>query len=289
MAYLPPFPPLFETDPGAPYFYKARPTRTPYVLANPIIGKALAMNFLYGYRYALQVKRTVEGFIPQPTPHINKGADMLDGPVPDYKRKGDSYSPKGETPYIVDLSKKIAIWLWDDYQTQESGGTPYMYLDFIPKALNFDVSSNLRSIGLVGVNYPHLHYTGSHETLSFSISWYDTMADQDRVAVKCRKLEALSKADGYSSGPKKIFIDWGKWESTIADSSYDQDYDTLLGGHVYTVQSANYELKDFMQHRQSKSQIINNKLRPLHATQELILKREAVQLTSKQIIDGTIL
>lgn len=310
------FPPInlhpFSSDSGAPYFYKARPTKAPYVLTNPIIGKALALDFLYGYRFTLAVKQKVNSYKPKEVLSPGKANNLKKAETPVYKSPVDSVSYNNDIPNIVDVSKKIAIWLWDDFKNQEAGGVPYLYLDFIPKELKFDVASSLRPLGIVGANYPHLHYTGSHETLTMSISWYDTMADQDRVAVKCRKLEALSKADGYGAPPPKIFIDWGHWESQVATASYAQDYDTLLGGHVYTVQSANYELKDFLQHRVSngkdlygkqainedpfiaanskptKALIIGNKLRPLHATQELVLKREAVQLTHKQIIHGTI-
>jgi len=291
MPFLPPpitVPKIFKPDPGYPYFYKARPTRSPYVLTNPIIGKALAGDFLFAYRFAIKVQRFVESFIPRKRFKAGSGAALAPSPALSGSKKFYSQYSQGPSS-VVDLSKKIAIWLWDDYKVQQGAGEPYLRLDFPPTELSFDVSSSLKDIGIVGTNYPRLHYTGSKEVLSFTVSWYDSLTiksgkaekNKESIAVKCRKLEALSKADAYSQGPQQIYIDWGAW-------GLQSGHPGLLEGHIYTVQSANYKMNTFLQHRSHGKRVLANNFDPLHATQEIVLQREANQLTSEQIIHGSL-
>ena len=269
---------------GYPYFYRARQVSYPYLYRNPIIGNILAGNFrLYrGFGQASLDLKHLE-FLKATTSSLNK-----DKP---FQRFNAPKTESPEKPDITNLSGKIKIWIYDEYSTRAAGGGPYLSFDFVPEELKFDVPSNLKSVGIVGLNYPHYHYMGSEETLTMTIDWYDFPANRESVVVRCRKLEALAKANGDTSGPLPIYIDWGTayhWRSNESQ---------LLTGHVYTIQSANYKLSQFSQRRQiyrdpefrvNRPLIVNNGLYPLQASQELVLKREASQLTSNQIIYGTV-
>jgi len=293
------------SDPGYPYFYRARPVKRPYILRNPIIGKALAGDFMFPYRIVQRVKAAF--YKPSGDTYkimINSAREKgsINRTQPAYVPQRPNTSGYGRRPDFVDLRHKIEIYFWNppvgrqarlsaDLQEnlRKLYGDPYMRLDFIPSELEFQVPSQLKDLGIIGRNYPVYHYTGSEETLTIKLSWYDFGNDSDSVVAKCRKLEALSKADGYNRPPRLIYINWGDQHWRVKEGS-------LLKNHIYVVQSANYTLSQFVLRRQLdalnslalQTGAWQNGMYPLVATQDVVLKRVAGQLTQHQISYGTL-
>lgn len=292
-------------DAGYPYFYSGRPVKRPYFFRNPIIGKALAGDFLYPFRFVQSIQarfrmRSTNLYAEMyPSDFVDKflaGEEYpLNNPFENYDatkrdKLGLIRGVKSEAPKTQDLRKTISIWRYSDLLTQNDGGKPLVKLDFIPDELAFNVPSQLKSLGVIGRNYPRYHYVGGEETLSFKISWYDFGDDAlNTIPVKCRKLEAMSKAGGYKLGPRLLYIAWGAHHHWTDETK-------LLSDRLYVIQSANYKLMDFTYRRriyeeatdttEEKREVRFYGMFPVRATQELVLKRIAGQLTATQIARG---
>lgn len=133
----------------------------------------------------------------------------------------------------------------------ESLNTRYITLPTIPRTLEFDGSPNWAVIPSVGRNTPFFHYSGSEDTLSFTIDWYAREESREDVIFACRWLEAKSKADGYKEDPHRIAIIWGKENLLLRDS-------------LWIVFKAPYKLSEFQR---------QECLFPNQAFQEVVLKR----------------
>lgn len=151
--------------------------------------------------------------------------------------------------------------------------SPYQYIELQvrPKSLDFKGETTWASVKSMGRNTPMYHYTGAEDTLQFNTSWYRTDSDNlDEVVNKCRLLEAWSKADGYRAAPPVLMIQWG-----------DDEQDSLFKDHYYILISATYTLRDFNDtsrvwdsgNNRLGNVLVDGKLYPLAATQELIFKR----------------
>lgn len=144
-----------------------------------------------------------------------------------------------------------------------------------PNELRIEPTSTWAAVKSMGRNNPFYFYTGGEDTISFDISWYCTdEKNRDDVVNKCRLLESWTRANGYSSSPPTLRIQWG-------DSGLFED-------DLFILVSANYTLTHFqnasrMTHRYihfDTGQRINVenppqnlKLLPNYATQSLIFKR----------------
>ena len=283
-------------DTGYPYFYSARRVRRPYLYRNTVVGRVLAGNLLFPFnltrsmmvRFAGQPAGDYLNMTPYQTgvPPLNEQI-FHDASLRNFKQSQSSDASQSKRVSPENLRSQIKIWLYDDWATKVAGGKPYVHLSFIPKSLDFNVAAQAKSIGIVGRNYPNYHYSGAEETLTLEIDWYDfTDLENESIVVKCRKLDALTKADGYSSGLKYIYIEWGDY------NHWRQGEKQLFTRQVYMVQSAEYKFTDFAFKRRiaytgssSDGPITTmNGLFPQHASQKLILKKIAGQLTHQKII-----
>ena len=149
----------------------------------------------------------------------------------------------------------------------------YIQLQTIPTEVQHSSENTWAAINSMGRNVPMYHYTGSETSVSFSISWYsEDKNNPDDVLVKCRLLEAWTKADGYVKAPPVLQIRWGS-----ADVFKDQ---------FFILTKADYRLSNWR--ASSRSYDVNTKefiqvgkqpgLQPSVATQELVFKR--VSLTN---------
>lgn len=143
----------------------------------------------------------------------------------------------------------------------------YIVIQNRPNSVEFKGETTWATIKSMGRNTPLYHYTGSEDTVQFNISWFCTNpADNTEVVKKCRFLEAWSKSNGYQAAPPVLRIQWG------AD-------DVLFKNHLYILISATYTLENFNDcYRKVNGdnvtrEVVNGKLLPSTATQELIFKR----------------
>lgn len=153
--------------------------------------------------------------------------------------------------YIIDYD-----WKPDDPGVRE------IELPTVPYSIEFDPNPNWAIIASVGRNSPFFHYTGSEDTLTFTIDWYSKVENREDVITSCRWLEAKTKSDGYKGNPHRILLKWGN-ENTLFDSV------------LWVVTKASYKLSGFVK---TKSML------PQQAFQEVTLKRVAdFNLTTKEV------
>jgi hypothetical protein len=86
----------------------------------------------------------------------------------------------------------------------------YITLPTIPLEVEYNNESSLQALPSFGRNNPFYQYTGSEDTLSFTIDFYSKVHAKDDVIYWCRWLEAMSKADGYRGGLHRLMIQWGR-------------------------------------------------------------------------------
>ena len=144
----------------------------------------------------------------------------------------------------------------------------YIIIQNRPKQIEFKGETSWASIKSMGRNVPMYHFTGAEDIVQFNISWYcNDPEHRDEVVNKCRFLEAWTKANGYQASPPIIKIQWG--DSGIFDD------------HYYILTSATYTLDNFSDYyggpnrdrKDPNNWVMNGKLLPSTATQELIFKR----------------
>lgn len=101
-----------------------------------------------------------------------------------------------------------------------------------PDSLRVQPDSAWAVVKSLGRNNPFYFYTGGEDTISFDISWYSNDAEnRDDVVNKCRLLESWTRANGYSSSPPTLRIQWGN--------------SGLFEDDLFILASAPYELSHF--------------------------------------------
>ena len=228
------------------------------LLVKPVVWKHFTLSALGGLSFDLSAsfRRKQTSFhrvqpdsyssIPSANPKENKGLTLIAWE-----------EPKGYKP--------VAIYLADPKDGYGLGAKPYIYLDFIPRELTYSPVSQFNSIGVVGVNNPSYHYGGSEDTLTFEIDWHG-VRESESVIAKCRKIEALTKADGHRSPPRTIYIQWDRGGDLFKD-------------HYFAVVSAPYRLEHFLGGRwtsHARPDIFtktDNHYNPTRAIQTVTLKR----------------
>lgn len=146
-------------------------------------------------------------------------------------------------------------------------------LPFIPKELNYGAESNYATIKPIGRNTPKYHFTGSEDILEFEIDWHSLDSDRRDVITKCRRIESLSKADGYDGDPHRVMLKWGA-------------ADILFEDHIFIVLSAKYRLTQFSKgYLDKKGNIVNNYMLPVQAYQTVRLGRVSSYNLTKNAIE----
>jgi hypothetical protein len=136
----------------------------------------------------------------------------------------------------------------------------YIVIQNRPNKIEFRGESSWASIKSMGRNTPMYHYTGAEDIIQINISWYcDDPNNPEEVINKCRLLEAWTKSNGYIQAPPVLFIQWGN-----SDMFKDQEF---------ILTSATYTLSNFNNAFYTKDGLVDGKLLPSVATQELIFKR----------------
>lgn len=133
-----------------------------------------------------------------------------------------------------------------------------------PTSIKVEQNTTWSTVKSLGMNNPFQIYTGSEDTISFEISWYSTnVRDRSDVINKCKLLESWTKADGYNSSPPFLKLVWGDSDLFIND--------------LFILSAAPYQLTNFQQAAKHKGEILNLKLLPNLATQQITLKKVALK------------
>lgn len=131
----------------------------------------------------------------------------------------------------------------------------------LPNTLDINPNTEWATIRPFGRNNPHYHFTGSEDEIQFEVSWYAEKEDKSDVIEKCKWVESLSRADGYTGRPHIVGLIWGD----------------LYRKQKFIMFSAPYRLALFDAEKGYK---------PTVATQIITLKRVTDKnLSLKQILD----
>ncbi len=267
--------------------YKPPRIKRPFLLRNPLISQVLSgANPLK--LFALVGRFAPAGHVggakvdPYNTPFAPPG--HLGPPTTDPYNSSDTQVVRSGKSQAY--SKPITLTILDPlWVTDHADLSPEISLDFIPTTLSYSPVSQVVPIKVVGANNPPYHFGGSEDTLVIKIDWYGYLADP--IIKKCRFVESLCKADGWSSGPPPVGINWGIDESQQGGATPDPTYkyQNLFEFHQFVVTKAPYTMKTFTQNKRASNGILTTyNLWPVHATQTITLKRITDhQLTHKEI------
>lgn len=150
-----------------------------------------------------------------------------------------------------------------DYKTErdeEVRRYSYIRLPFVPTNLSYNPKSEFVGIASFGRNNPYYHYSGSEDILKFTIDWFSATNSRTDVIFYCRWLEALSKANGYEDVPHRIKLSWG------IDN-------VLFDNMVWIVESAPYEMSNFIDGYEKDGTVTKVGLLPQQAYQTVTLKK----------------
>jgi len=152
-------------------------------------------------------------------------------------------------------------------------GIESIVLPFIPQEISVSPETTYVSIKPIGRNTYNYHFIGSEDLIEFEIDWFSMGGQKDYVINQCRKVEALSKPDGYDREPPRVRILWG------AQSILFQD-------RTFQVLKAPYKLSNFkVGYYDSNKNFVNTNMLPHQATQTITLARVAnASLTHAMIL-----
>ena len=249
---------------GDDYIYKARtPTRIGLSFLNAQAAKALVLPVLGHF---LARRRNNKILATQSNP---------EGIVNAIKPKRVSNTKIAKDPRS--LKNQVGIYLIDEnVETQNRRSFLHIWFDFIPEKIEVNPTGRFKAIQVLGRNNPHYHYGGGEDSITIEIDWFAFKASPYSVAQKCRMVEALTKADGWVSGPPLIGIQWGS-------------NNPLFEGHMFLVEKAPYEFSQFTKIYKlpgTNNSELEYNLQPMRAKQTLYLKRVTdTQLTHAEIIN----
>lgn len=191
------------------------------------------------------------------------------------KYKERVLDPNTRTVRIIDPSEAVEdyISIIDiDYGGVYGKGIREIKLPFIPKEVEYNSESTFVAIKPVGRNNPGYHYTGAEDKIEFEIDWHSMDNSRTDVINKCRMIEALTKADGYSGPPHRVCLHWGEQNKLFRD-------------HIFVVLSAPYRLTQFNKAQlNAKGNIERTAMLPIQAYQKVTLARvTSDNLTFNQI------
>lgn len=146
-------------------------------------------------------------------------------------------------------------------------------LPFIPKELEYNSESAFAAIKPMGRNNPNYHFTGAEDKLEFEIDWHAFDWGRREVIENCRKIESLTKADGYNFRPHRVKLMWGRENILFSD-------------HEFIVLAAPYRLTQFNKGNiNADGNLESTYMLPIQAYQEITLGRITSNNLSKVEIE----
>ncbi len=141
-------------------------------------------------------------------------------------------------------------------------------LDTIPREVQYTPQNKVIAMASPGRNNPFYHYTGSEDTLEFTIDWYSNSYNKSDVIMKCREVEAMSKNDSYDKTPALLRIIWGKQDLLFNDTYW------VIEKAPYKLQNFNRAYRDWDKNTgELGKDLFATGLLPVQAYQQLTLKK----------------
>lgn len=159
-----------------------------------------------------------------------------------------------------------------DYRGEDDG-YQLIKFPFIPRELEYNSESHYATIRSPGRNNPIYQYTGAEDKLEFEVDWYADSWGRREVIENCRRIEALSKGDGYTRGPNRVKLVWGNSR-------------LLFSNHIFIVLAAPYRLTRFNKgHINAQGNLESTHMLPVQAYQQIVLGRVTSNNLSKVDIE----
>ena len=174
-----------------------------------------------------------------------------------------SFKPIQKEPLVIQI---VDIDMTPTSFKSHGEGFSKIDLYTVPRELEWGVASNWATIASIGRNNPFYHYTGSEDTLAFTIDWYSRQENRQDVIFYCKWLSARAKANGYFEDPHRLILVWGK-------------EDLLFKDDIWILEKASYKLSGF----QKQARMLPNQ-----AFQDLVFKKVTPNQTDYDQVLGSI-
>lgn len=217
---------------------------------NERLGYSLIANVVYDgvqQGIAQEIRRRISGQVIPP-----------EVPFPEKKRQNDQ-ELNAVGPNTGNGSHVFApeLYIMDLMAKKPKEGL--IKIQFVPKEIDYRPESNFVAIKSMGRNNPFYHYTGAEDVVSFDISWFWNEEECEDVLRNCKKLEALTKNNGFDEEPHHVAILWNT---------------KMFGDATWLLVSAPYSLSQWNAGYINKSgNTVNTAMMPRYAIQKLTFKR----------------
>lgn len=182
-------------------------------------------------------------------------------------------NPTNSRAGLFDYIKILDIDFKDNLEANKDKKTySYLTLPFVPRELDYRPESTFVGIASFGRNNPFYQFTGSEDTLTFTIDWFSAKLSREDVIFNCRWLESLTKGDGYEDVPHRVKIIWSQDDKLFEDS-------------IWLLVSAPYRLTQFVKGYELDGETVRTGMLPQQAVQTVTFKKlKQYNSTTKEIV-----
>lgn len=130
----------------------------------------------------------------------------------------ETVGPGNGIPYRKIAAQIVEQDILNGINTRQRNNQPFildlvtlekLFFQTIPLEIQVNPDSKFIAIESPGRNNPLYQYTGSEDTIEFTITWYCDDPSRQDVIRRCKWLEALSKNNGYDEKPHLVQLVYG--------------------------------------------------------------------------------
>lgn len=136
-----------------------------------------------------------------------------------------------------------------------------LHFQGLPYEVDVNPEASYATIKPIGRNNPHYHFTGSEDTIILELSWYSELEDKTDVIEKCKWIESLTKADGYTDDPHIVSLIWGELFKSQQWIVFSAPYRLVLPdktkGMLFQLAYQTVTLKKITKRNLTLSQVLN--------------------------------
>lgn len=142
---------------------------------------------------------------------LYRAANKPDSPgsFPEKKVNSLGITEINPLPKAKDSDLWIRIYLWGE--NSSDSGEPFITIPLTPTEVDYQPTSNLKALDIMGSDLQPYHYGGGEDSLTFEVSWMGLKNKTDESPMdKAMKIVSLSKGSGWArSVPPIVYLGWG--------------------------------------------------------------------------------
>jgi len=167
----------------------------------------------------------------------------------------------------------VKVFLTGNNRT--NGETSYLDIFFTPFEVDYQVNSDMKSLGIIGADLETYHYGGSEDTLVFDISWMGLKnSPQGSALEKAQRMVRLTKGEGwFKNSPPVIQLKWGRGDDTPFQNMFFIVEKAPYKPRQFTPNQSSTKDLDGSSLRLGSPHIISNDFHPQYIIQSVTLKR----------------